>query len=221
MTWFSKDYNQFFKELAANNTKEWFDANRKRYEKSVKEPFKVFVTAVIKQVHTHDKGVNIEPKDAIFRINRDIRFATDKTPYKLNLSAIVSPGGRKDMTAAGIYFELGPENVKIYGGAYMPDKDQLIKIRTAIMDDHKGFRKALDGKAFKTLFGNVQGEKNKVVPKEFKAFLEKEPLIANKQFYVGAELPSKWVTDPKLMEKLMEHYIAMKPYNDWLVGAMK
>ena len=89
------------------------------------------------------------------------------------------------------------------------------------MADHKGFRKVLDGKAFKMVFGGVQGEKNKVIPKEFKAFLEKEPLIANKQFYVGAELPAKWVIDPKLMEKLMEHYMAMKPYNEWLVAAMK
>ena len=206
MTWFTKDYNQFFKELAAN---------RKRYEKSVKEPFKVFVTAVIKQVHTHDKGVNIEPKDAIFRINRDIRFAKDKTPYKLNLSAIVSPGGRKDMSTAGIYFELGPESVKIYGGAYLPDKGQLLKIRTGIMDDHKAFRGTLDGKAFRALFGTVHGEKNKVIPKEFKVFLDTEPLIANKQFYVEAELPPKWV------EKLMEHYMAMKPYNDWLAEKMK
>ena len=221
MIWFTKDYNQFFKELAANNTKEWFDANRKRYENSVKEPFKAFVTEVIKQVHTHDERVNIEPKDAIFRINRDIRFAKDKTPYKLNLSAIVSPGGRKDMAAAGIYFELGPENVKIYGGAYMPDKGQLLNIRTAIMNDNKAFRGTVDGKAFKTLFVTVHGEKNKILPKEFKAFLDKEPLIANKQFYVEAELPPKWVTDPRLLEKLMEYYMAMKPYNDWLAGTMK
>lgn len=221
MTWFTKDYNQFFKELAANNNKEWFDANRKRYENSVKEPFKAFVTEVIKQVQTHDERVNIEPKDAIFRINRDIRFAKDKTPYKLNFSAIVSPGGRKDMSTAGIYFELGPENMKIYGGAYMPDKGQLLKIRTGIMDDHKAFRRTIDGKAFSSLFGTVHGEKNKIIPKEFKAFLDKEPLMANKQFYVEAELPPKWVTDPKLMEKLMEHYVAMKPYNDWLAVKMK
>lgn len=220
MAWFTKDYNQFFKELAANNNKEWFDANKKRYEASVKEPFKTFVAEVIKEVHKHDKRVNIEPKDAIFRINRDIRFAKDKTPYKLNSSAIVSPGGRKDMSAAGIYFELGPESVKFYGGAYMPEKDQLTRIRKAIMRDHKGFRKTIEEKAFKRLFVTVQGEKNKVIPSEFKGFFAKEPLIANKQFYVGAELAPKWVTDPKLMETLMEHYVAMKSYNAWLAAAM-
>lgn len=221
MAWFTKDFNQFFKELAANNNKEWFDVNRKRYEASVKEPFVAFVAAVIKEVGKHDKTIRIEPKEAIFRINRDIRFAKDKTPYKLSTSALISPAGRKDMTASGIYFELGPESVKFFGGAYMPDKEQIQKIRTAIMRDLKGFRKVIEQKPFKALFGSVQGEKNKVLPAEFKAFLAEEPLIANKQFYVRAELPAKWVADPKLLEKLMEHYAAMSPYNAWLVNAMR
>jgi len=221
MPWFTKDFNQFFKELAANNNKEWFDMNRKRYEASVKEPFVAFVAAVIKEVGKQDKNIRIEPKEAIFRINRDIRFAKDKTPYKLNTSAIVSPAGRKDLTASGIYFELGPESVNFYGGAYMPDKEQLHKIRAAIVRDHKGFRKVIEHKPLKTLFGTVEGEKNKVLSAEFKPFLVKEPLIANKQFYVKAELPPKWVADPKLLEKLIEHYSAMRPYNVWLATAMR
>lgn len=63
MAWFTKDFNQFFKELAANNNKEWFDVNRKRYEASVKEPFVAFVAAVIKEVGKHDKSIRIEPKE--------------------------------------------------------------------------------------------------------------------------------------------------------------
>jgi uncharacterized protein (DUF2461 family) len=111
--------------------------------------------------------------------------------------------------------------VKIYGGAYTPEKDQLERIRTAIMRDGKGFRKAITGKAFVSLFGTVQGEANKVLPAEFKAHAVKEPLIANKQFYVGAELPAKLVADPKLMDVLMDHYLAMCPFNAWLAGAMR
>lgn len=221
MAWFTADFNQFFKDLAKNNNKEWFDANRKRYETGVKKPFEAFVAEAIARVGKHDKAVRIEPKEAIFRINRDIRFSKDKTPYKLNTSAIISPAGRKDHSTPGIYFELGPENVKFFGGAYEPEKDQLVRIRTAILRDPKGFRKVVDGKTFKAMFGTVRGEANKVLPPEFKSAAAKEPLIANKQFYVGAEKPAKLVTDPKLMEALMDHYLAMCPFNVWLAAAMK
>jgi uncharacterized protein (TIGR02453 family) len=229
MAWFTNDFNAFFKDLAKNNNKDWFDANRKRYEASVKTPFEAFVAEAIKRIAKHDhrlvgadgKTIQLEAKEAIFRINRDIRFSKDKTPYKLETSAIISPAGRKEHNIPGIYFALGPENVKIYGGAYMPEKDQLERIRTAIMRDGKGFRKAIGAKAFVSLFGTVQGEANKVLPAEFKAHAAKEPLIANKQFYVVAELPAKLVTDPKLMDVLMDHYLAMCSFNTWLAGAMR
>ncbi len=221
MAWFTADFNAFFKDLAKNNNKEWFDANRKRYEQSVKEPFAVFVEEAIKRVAKHDKAIRIEPKDAIFRINKDIRFSKDKTPYKLEASALVSQAGRKDHNSPGIYFAFGPEAVKFYGGAYQPEKDQLEKIRTAIMRDSKGFHKVIDAKSFKALFGTVKGEVNKVLPADFKEAAKKEPLIANKQFYVGAEKPAKLVTDPKLMDHLMEHYLGMCPLNAWLAEAMK
>jgi len=221
MAWFTADFNAFFKDLAKNNNKEWFDANRKRYEQSVKEPFVAFVSDAIKRIAKHDKSIQLEPKDAIFRINKDIRFSKDKTPYKLETSAIISPAGRKDHSVPGIYFAFGPEATKFYGGCYQPEKDQLSRIREAILRDGKGFRKAMDGKAFKTLFGTVQGDVNKVLPPEFKAAMAKEPLIANKQFYVAAERPAKLLTDPKLMEHFMDHYLAMCPLNAWLAGAMK
>lgn len=221
MAWFTNDFNGFFKDLAKNNNKEWFDANRNRYEESVKKPFEAFTAEAIKRIAKHDKTITIGPKEAIFRINKDIRFSKDKTPYKLNTSAIISPAGRKDHATPGIYFELGPESVKFYGGAYQPEKDQLAKIRTAILRDGKGFRKAIEGKAFTTLFGTVKGEVNKVLAPEFKAAMAKEPLIANKQFYVGTEKPAKLVADAKLMDVLMDHYLAMRPFNAWLAAAMR
>lgn len=220
MAWFTPDFNKFFKDLAKNNNKEWFDANRKRYESSVKKPFEAFVEEAIKRIAKHDKDVSIEPKEAIFRINKDIRFSKDKTPYKLEASAIISPAGRKDHSTPGIYFALGPEAVKFYGGCYQPEKDQLSAIRTAIMRDGKGFRKAIGDKPFVALFKEVQGEANKVLPPEFKAHVAKEPLIANKQFYVAAERPAKLVTDPELMEAFMDHWLAMRPLNQWLAKAL-
>jgi uncharacterized protein (TIGR02453 family) len=216
MSWFTDDFNKFFKDLAKNNNKEWFDANRKRYEGSVKKPFEAFIAELIKRVQKLDPRVKLEPKDAIFRINRDIRFSKDKTPYKMNASAIVSAGGRKDHGDPGIYIELGPEHVQIYGGSYEPEKDQLEAIRRKIAADPKAFKKVYEAKDFKKFFNRIEGEKNKVMPAEFKEAVKLEPLIANKQFYYHAKLPAKSVTDPKFMDVVMEHYKAMRPVNAYL-----
>ena len=218
MAWFTPDFNSFLKDLAKNNNKEWFDANRKRYEQSVKEPFAAFVAEMIKRVNKLDPKVRIEPKEAIFRINRDIRFAKDKTPYKTSVSAIISPAGRKDHGIPGIYFELGPEKVAIYGGAYMPEKEALLAIREKIMGNGKKFKSLYEDKTFKNLFGKIQGEVNKVLSADFKEAAKKEPLIANKQFYWGADLPAKTVIDPKLADILITHYKAMRPLNEFLLG---
>ena len=219
--WFTNDFNRFFKDLAGNNNKEWFDAERKRYEASVKEPFTAFVAEVIVRIAKKDRSVAIGSKDAIFRINRDIRFSKDKTPYKLEASALVSSEGRKGMSTPGIYFALGPEAVRIYGGCYLPDRDQLHRIRTAIARDGSGLRKAIGGKAFKERFGAIQGEVNKVLPAEFKKAAQEEPLIANKQFYVGTEKPARLVTNPALLDVVLEHWSAMAPLNAWLTGALR
>ena len=132
MAYFDKDYNQFFKDLAANNHKDWFHENKKRYEKSVKEPFKAFVDEMIGRLKEVEPDLNLEPKDCIHRINRDIRFSKDKTPYKTRMSAHISAKGKKDYQYPSLFFEMGPESVGLYGGAYMVDKDRLEGLREHI-----------------------------------------------------------------------------------------
>jgi len=218
MAWFTADFNRFFKDLAKNNNTEWFDAGRQRYGISVKAPFVTFVAEVIARVAKLDPGVRITPREAVFRVNRDIRFSKDKTPYKLRMAALVSTAGRKDRGVPGIYFELGPEKVGIYGGCFTPVKDELHRIRRHIAVNGKEFKALRDARPFKERFGEVLGERNKVVPAEFKAALAREPLIANKQFYYMAELPPGTVEDPRLADILMEHYRAMRPLNGFLMA---
>ncbi|MEL6943413.1 MAG: DUF2461 domain-containing protein, partial [Bacteroidota bacterium] len=105
MKHFTPDFLNFFKDLRANNEREWFHANKKRYEQSVKIPFQAFIADVIEHASIFDPNILITPKDAIFRIYKDTRFSKDKTPYKLHASAVVSRGGRKDLTSIGIYLE--------------------------------------------------------------------------------------------------------------------
>ena len=221
MAYFTKDFISFFQELKENNHKEWFDANRKRYVQSVKEPFQAFVAHMIDRVSEDDPQIMITPKEAIFRINRDIRFSKDKTPYKTNVSAIISRGGKKDKTYPGMYFELKPDEVRFYGGVYMLDKDQLHQVRSAIASDLSGFEAALNDAAFKKTFKTLHGEQNKRLPKEFQEVAKKQPLIANKSFYYYNILPAKLITSDKLPDELMACYDQSKPMREWLGNAIK
>lgn len=221
MPYFTKDFVKFFKELAANNNKVWFDENRKRYEKSVKEPFYAFVEDIALKIHKLDKTVETDPKKCIFRINRDVRFSKDKTPYKTSLGAVIAKNGKKGVDFPGYYLELGPENFKIYGGLYMLDKTKLEKVRSHIAKDIKGFNKVINAKEFKTSFGEIQGEKNKLIPKPFKEAVLKEPLIANKQFYYYKKFAASKITDPKLDQLILKEVKTLIPINEYFRKAIK
>ena len=208
---FDQEYLEFFSELAFNNNKTWFDQNRQRYEKSVKKPFYNFVEEMIVRIHSRNPDILINPSEAIFRINRDIRFSKNKTPYKLHMGAFISPGGRKAKNDPGFYFHLGFEGIRIYSGVYQVPKDNLLKIRRHIADKLDSFEKIIAGKAFKSKFGSIQGDRHQRISAEFKQIAEKQLLISNKDFYVSALLDEKRITNPDLSDQLMDYYLAVEP----------
>lgn len=212
MTILKKDFVDFYKELAANNNKDWFDLNRKRYEESVKKPFAAFVQDFINEMaKSNPVYKELTASDCIFRINRDIRFSKDKTPYKLFSSAVISPKGKKSDSVHGIYFELSPEAVRVYGGIYEIDKERLMQVREGIADNLKEFRSIIGSKAFVSTFGEILGDKNKIIPAELKEAAQKEPLLFNKQFYVMCEFPPELITSPDLMKTLQNCYEVIMP----------
>lgn len=222
MAFFSEDFVSFFIELAANNNKDWFDLNRKRYEKNIKEPFKTFVEhCLVLLAQEDDRFKETLAKDCIFRINRDIRFSKDKTPYKLNLSAILAPGGKKDHEGPGLYFEMGPEHVRFYAGIYEADKDRLLDIREAIANDITAFQKLYKAPAFEQYFGPIRGEVNKILPKDLKEAAEKEPLLFNKQFYFFAQHSPEVLTQKNLDQMLLEAYRLSLPVQTFLKQSIK
>jgi uncharacterized protein (TIGR02453 family) len=216
MKYFTPDFLQFFKDLAANNNKEWFDVNRKRYETVVKKAMEAFVVDALKEIY---KSVDLKPGECIFRINRDIRFSKDKTPYKLHTSAVISNTGKKAEEVGGIYVELGPEKLALGGGAYQPDKDMLMDIRDAIVAKPKEWQRALNDATFKKYWTEIQWERNKVLPSEYKSLVKEIPTIANKQFFYWTELSPSLIVSDKLMETVLEHYRAATPVRQFLERA--
>lgn len=218
--YFTQDFIEFFKELAANNHKDWMDENRKRYATSVKKPFENFVEALQNEVSKFDEPILVKPGKAIFRINRDIRFSKDKTPYKTNRTAIISKNGTKDKVYPGFYFFVSPEKVMLGGGAYNLEKDDLYKVRQEISYNLEEFNSLVNDKQFKKNFPEILGDKNKVILKEFKEDAVKEPLLYNKGFYFMKELQVDIIFEEDAVAQIIKIMKTGKAFNDFLRRAL-
>lgn len=210
----NSNYIKFFKNLAENNHKEWFDTHKNMYEQDVKIPFYELTQAVIDQLKKLNPYFDIPAKDAVFRINRDVRFSKDKSPYKLHMAASISTTHKKDWNNPdGIYFQISAEGVMIGGGLYMPDKEIVHALRMAIAKQTKEFNKIISTPAFKEKLSEIEGEKNKIIPAELKDAAKNQPLIYNKQFYYWREYPGKKnITRPDLADFIVEHYVVSQPF---------
>jgi uncharacterized protein (TIGR02453 family) len=208
---FSNEFSEFFNGLEKNNNRDWFNQNKNVFIKSVKEPFEVFIEALLNEIKEIDENIVLSPKEAIFRIYKDVRFSKDKLPYKTFVSAIISEGGRKDLTSPGIYIEMSKDGIKFYGGAHFLEREQLQKLREFISDNLDEFYSLIGDKIFKKNFGTILGDQNKRIPGEFKELQKAEPLIANKQFYFFKKMDSKKILSKYLVKQMMELYNCANP----------
>ena len=221
MSQFTPDFIQFLRELPANNNREWFLENKKRYEKSVKIPFEQFISAFIDELKKEDNRLkDITAKECIFRINRDVRFSKDKSPYKIHVSALISPTGRKSVHGFGIYLEVSGEHVRLYSGAYMPSSEFLQKIREKIYENPKQLEELVTDKKFKENFGEIRGEQNKRINKPFSEIAEKHPLILNKSFYYFKEYEPEIVLEKDFVKQLIKDFKIIQPLNRFFEEAI-
>lgn len=220
MSFFTQDFIDFFRELSENNNREWFQENKKRYEKEVKQPFTSFVEEMISRIQEVDPEVAISPKEAMFRIYRDVRFSKDKSPYKTHMSAAISPKGRKDHSSPGIYFQMNHENIGIAGGGYSLNKEQLQRLRELIASQPKRFEELIEDPKFTSHYGALRGEAHKRLPKEFKEAAETQPLLFKKQMYYWAEVDSKHIPSPQLPDLLMEYFEVAGPMRSFFREVM-
>jgi uncharacterized protein (TIGR02453 family) len=207
-------FYEFFIGLSANNQKSWFDENRGRYERDVKSLFLEFVTSVLAKMSAIDpRFEGLEAKHCIFRINKDVRFSKDKSPYKMHCAAAIQIGGRKEMGAGGLYIQLGPEECGIYSGVYMPEKDELLRIRGLIAGDLEGFNRVITETSFVQCFGEVRGEKNKRIDTMLGMAAATQPLIFNKQFYIQHSVEAEDTLRSDFDDYVVEVWKASRGFN--------
>ncbi len=182
----TKETLDFLKKLDKNNNRDWFQANKKAFN-AAQDNMTAFAGYLIGEIGKFDSAVAaIDPKSCVFRIYRDVRFSKDKSPYKTNLGAYISPGGRKSMQP-GYYFHVQPGQSFVAGGKHIPDGSETLKIRNAIIKNTAEFLKIVGKKSFLDMFGHLSGDALKSVPKGFDSDHKAIEYLKLKEFMAWTE----------------------------------
>ena len=214
---------KFLKELKKNNNKAWFDKNRNRYE-SAKADFANFIQAVIDLHSKKDATIkNLVAKDCMFRINRDIRFAKDKSPYKSNFGASINKGGRKAENSAGYYFHLEPGGSFAGGGIWMPMPAELKKVRQEIDYNFADFKKIIGSKKFKGVYGDLSKSAEYTLTRVPKGYEPNNPAavyLKMKSYVAMIRLPDTDLVSPGLVKKTAMAFEALQPVIEFINQSM-
>lgn len=218
---FSPQAIQFLRELKLHNTREWFQPRKQIYEEKVRGPILELVTALGDEIANFAPEMVTEPKKAVYRIYRDVRFSSDKSPYKTHIAAVFSPRSLEKHSGAGMYFHISADEVLVGGGIYAPGPAELLAVRSYLAGHAKELQKILRERQFRSLFKEMTGEKLKRVPKGFAQDHPAADWLVYKQYLAGALLPPDIVTTPKLLRELVKHFRAITPFLQFLNTPLK
>lgn len=217
---FPPEAPQFFRGLARNNRREWFQPRKSIFEEKVKQPMREMVDALNAELRKFAPAYVTDPEKAIYRIYRDTRFSKDKTPYKDHVAASFYRRNAAGHGDAGLYVAMSHKETAIGGGVYMPDPAALLAIRGHIAAHHEQFRKILKARAVKELFGTLHGEQLTRVPKGFAADHPAADLLRYKRFILYVELPPELATTPAFFTETVKRFRAMQPFLDFLTAPL-
>jgi uncharacterized protein (TIGR02453 family) len=212
---------QFLKALKKHNNKEWFDKNRKIYEQA-KADYLNFVTILLNEIQGFDTNLmELQPKQCIFRLNRDVRFSKNKDPYKTNFGASFSKGAKKIQTA-GYYFHLEPGENFVGGGLWMPMAPDLNKVRQEIDYCFKEFSSILKKPNFKTTYGDMDNSMKLVrPPKGFDVDNPALEYLKLKSFVVTRSIKDTELTDKQLVKNVVKDFKTIAPLVHFLNRAIE
>jgi uncharacterized protein (TIGR02453 family) len=214
---------QFLKDLSENNDRSWFDANRKRYE-AARANFDQFITDLIEEFSNYDIEIGwLKAKDCIFRINRDIRFTKDKSPYKDHMGASLNKAGRQSHFA-DYYFHCQPVNKSLVGGGlWLPEAKDLKKVRQEIDYCWKEFESILKNKDFIKQFGDLE-KKEFSLSRPPKGYDKENPAIEYlkmKSIMCFRYLNDEELTSKDLLKKVVDAFKSLQPLIKFLNRALE
>jgi uncharacterized protein (TIGR02453 family) len=218
----------FFRRLARNNRREWFEANRAAYEAVVREPMRSLVEEMDVRLARFAPEMVGDPRRSMFRIHRDVRFSRDKSPYKTHAScwfyhrdAGRQVGQEADAGSAGFYFQFSPTDSFIGAGIWMPPRGSLGRIRDALTENHRRLAAALEAPAVRRRFGRLDEEAMLTrLPRGYREGHPAEPWLRYQSFTLGRPLTPDEVLHPRLASRLEQDYALLLPFVRWLNQAL-
>ncbi|MEO5775965.1 MAG: DUF2461 domain-containing protein [Flavobacterium sp.] len=219
----TKEAAQFLADLVANNNTEWMHANKKRYE-NYKKDYHNYIALILAELKPLDKSLEpLEVKNCTFRINRDIRFSKDKSPYKTNIGCWFTQNKfSKNSPGYYIHFEKGKSFIA--GGVWCPEPHELKRIRKEIAFFYEDLEAIVNDKKFKSEFGALTRDENntlKKAPKDFEADHPAIEFLKLKSFTASEKIDDKLFLDKDFSKIVAQKLITLKPMNDFLNRALE
>ncbi|MFD2513551.1 DUF2461 domain-containing protein [Pontibacter locisalis] len=215
-----KNTLEFLTDLAANNTREWFPENKKRYEHARKNYISFLDELLGEMQHFEPAAQGQQGKDLVFRIYRDVRFSNDKRPYKDHFGAYITEAGRKSILP-GYYLHLaGNNNSFLASGLWMPPSNYLKAVRQEIDYNLDELESIIEAPAFKERFGELQGEKLKTTPKGYDKENPAIEYLRHKSWNAVMPLPDKIVLSKEFLDVVLESFKTVKPLYNFLIAPL-
>ena len=213
---------KFLKGLAKNNNKPWFEKNRADYD-AAKADFAQFIQTVIDKHGKKDDSIkNLKAKDCMFRINRDVRFSKDKSPYKNNFGASINRGGKKSVYG-GYYFHCQPGEAFVGGGLWIPMPPDLKKVRQEVDYCFDEFKKIIGSKKFISIYGDLIKDAETSLVKVPQGFEKDNPAaeyLKLKSFIAMKKLDDATITSKDLVKTTIEAFETLQPLLAFLNRAL-
>jgi uncharacterized protein (TIGR02453 family) len=215
---FEKSFS-FLKQIRENNNREWYHANKNEYQQAKLE-FEQITEILINETGKFDKDIRgLQPKDCIFRIFRDVRFSSDKSPYKSNFGTFLCKGGKKS-GYAGYYLHLEPGSSFIAGGIYMPPSPLLKAIRDDIFEHIDEFKEIITHPDFVKHFKQIDADKLKTAPKGFPKDFPDIELLKFTSYTVGKSKTDKQMSEPSILKEIPDAFKSLYTFNRFMNEAI-
>ena len=213
---FSPDAIKFLRALKRNNRRDWFQPRKEKYEVLIKTPMLDFVAALNEEFARFAPAYVTPPEKAVYRIYRDTRFSSDKTPYKTHVAAIFPRNSAVKREGAVFYLHFTEKELLAFGGVWGPDRDELMAYRTLLRDNHQEFEAILANKSLRKLVGGLEGEQLSRMPKGFPVDHPAEGRLRQKQWYLESTLPLSVLTTPRVVPELARRFAVIAPMVEFL-----